>query len=79
MPINTAAWLTAKQVRPLEVSEAPMPELRPGCVIIETKAAGINPVDAAIQAHGIIAKHYPVSPFHSSTASRSYREASIER
>ncbi|KAF2720020.1 GroES-like protein [Polychaeton citri CBS 116435] len=63
MPSNRAAWLTAKQARPLEVSDAPMPELKPGHVIIETKAIGINPVDAMIQQTGMIAEHYPSVPY----------------
>nr|OQO21724.1 hypothetical protein B0A51_09893 [Rachicladosporium sp. CCFEE 5018] len=61
MATNTAALLTGKHVRPLSVASAPMPDLKPGSVIVETKALAINPVDAAIQTAGIIATDYPVT------------------
>nr|OQO23661.1 hypothetical protein B0A51_08488 [Rachicladosporium sp. CCFEE 5018]OQO28384.1 hypothetical protein B0A51_04877 [Rachicladosporium sp. CCFEE 5018]OQO28569.1 hypothetical protein B0A51_05616 [Rachicladosporium sp. CCFEE 5018] len=60
MAINTAAWLTGKHVRPLSVASAPMPDLKPGSVIVVTRALAINPVDAAIQTAGIIATDYPI-------------------
>lgn len=59
MATNHAAFLMAKQERPLKVIEAPMPELREGHIIIKTRGIAVNPADAMIQTTGMIAKKYP--------------------
>ena len=59
MPTNHAAWLTAKQERPLKVEEAPMPSLKEGHLIIRVRALAVNPADAMIQATGMFAQAYP--------------------
>ena len=56
---NKAAVLTGKQVRPLSVQPAPMPEPGPNEVILRVHAASINPVDWAVQAQGILIEQFP--------------------
>jgi len=49
MASNHAAWITGKQVVPLEVKEAPVPKPAADEIIISNKAVAINPVDWKIQ------------------------------
>ena len=49
MASNQAAWITGKQVVPLEVKEAPVPKPAADEIIISNKAVAINPVDWKIQ------------------------------
>jgi hypothetical protein len=50
---NKAAWLTAAQVMPFKVDDAPMPVPEADKVVIRNRAVAINPVDWAMQAMGI--------------------------
>jgi NADPH:quinone reductase-like Zn-dependent oxidoreductase len=58
---NKAAWLTAAQVMPFKVDDAPMPVPEADKAVIRNRAVAINPVDWAMQAMGIgiIVQTYP--------------------
>ena len=58
---NKAAWLTAAQVKPFKVDDAPMPVPEADKVVIRNRAVAINPVDWAMQAMGvgIVTQKYP--------------------
>ncbi|KAL9090385.1 MAG: hypothetical protein Q9159_002012 [Coniocarpon cinnabarinum] len=56
---NKAAWLDAKQARPLSVGPAPMRTPDPNEVVVRVHAVSINPVDAFIQSMGVIVQDYP--------------------
>lgn len=58
---NKAAWLTARQARPFEVDDAPMPIPSAGEVVIRNRAVAINPVDWGMQALGVgvVTQTYP--------------------
>ncbi|KAK4697089.1 hypothetical protein P7C71_g937, partial [Lecanoromycetidae sp. Uapishka_2] len=49
MPSNTAAWLTAQKVRPLEVKSAPYTSPGENEILIKNGALALNPVDHARQ------------------------------
>jgi NADPH:quinone reductase-like Zn-dependent oxidoreductase len=49
---NSAAWLTASQVTPLEVKSAPYTSPGENEILIKNGAVAVNPVDWAIQAMG---------------------------
>ncbi|KAI8575776.1 hypothetical protein K450DRAFT_260143 [Umbelopsis ramanniana AG] len=51
-PINTAAWLPAKQANPLEVKSAPYTPPSADQVVVKNHAVAINPVDYIIQNMG---------------------------
>jgi NADPH:quinone reductase-like Zn-dependent oxidoreductase len=44
-PTNTAAWLTTRDTRPLEVKEAPYTPPDKHQIVIKTKAIALNPID----------------------------------
>lgn len=52
MAKNTAAWLTAPKVRPLEVKSAPYTRPRQDEIVVKNGAVAINPVDCMIQIVG---------------------------
>lgn len=56
---NRAAWLKAKQQHPFVVDTAPVPKVGPKDILIKVHATAINPVDAGVQAMGMIYQNYP--------------------
>lgn len=52
MPINTAAWLTAKQAN-LEIKPAPYTHPREDEIVVKNHAVAINPIDWLIQVKGM--------------------------
>ncbi|KAL8759481.1 MAG: hypothetical protein Q9184_003606 [Pyrenodesmia sp. 2 TL-2023] len=52
MPSNTAAWLSAKSARPLEVKSAPYPSPGDNEIVVKNGAIAINPVDWGKQVIG---------------------------
>ena len=54
MPMNTAAWIVAKQQTKLEVKTSPYTHPREGEIVIKNHAVAINPLDWIIQAAGNI-------------------------
>lgn len=62
-PTNRAAWLTAKQVRPLEVKTAPYTPAGKNEIVIRARAIAVNPVDAAKQAMGDMMMNWVKYPF----------------
>ncbi|KAL2131926.1 hypothetical protein VTI74DRAFT_4428 [Chaetomium olivicolor] len=62
-PSNTAAWLTAKGAKPLEVKPAPYTAPGPGEVVIHNGAVAINPVDWMKQLMGDIMLGHIKYPF----------------
>ncbi|KAL2018158.1 hypothetical protein VTK56DRAFT_1234 [Thermocarpiscus australiensis] len=62
-PSNTAAWLTAKGAKPLEVKPAPYTGPGPGEVVIRNGAVAINPVDWMKQLMGDIMLGHIKYPF----------------
>ena len=62
-PTNHAAWLTAKQIHPLVVKEAPYTKPGPNEVVVRSAALAINPVDAMKQAMGDMMMGWVKYPF----------------
>jgi len=62
-PANKAAWLTAKQARPLEVKAAPYTSPGKNEVVVKAKAIAVNPVDAMKQAMGDMMMGWIKYPF----------------
>ncbi|KAK9235659.1 putative alcohol dehydrogenase [Lipomyces kononenkoae] len=52
MPSNTAAWITAKQAKPLVVKSAPYTPPRENEIVVKNGAVAINPVDWMLQVVG---------------------------
>ncbi|MCJ1408493.1 hypothetical protein MMC19_002568 [Ptychographa xylographoides] len=52
MPTNTAAYLIAPKVRPLEVKSAPYTSAHGGEIVIKNGAVAINPIDWLLQDQG---------------------------
>ncbi|CAO1604843.1 MAG: hypothetical protein LQ349_000481 [Xanthoria aureola] len=63
MPSNTAAWLTAKSARPLEVKTAPYPSPGDEEMVVKNGAIAINPVDWGKQAMGDLMFSWIKYPF----------------
>ncbi|RGP70832.1 hypothetical protein FLONG3_7288 [Fusarium longipes] len=53
MPSNNAAYLVAPKTSPLQVKEAPLPQVTQGHILVKNSALAINPVDIANQYVGI--------------------------
>lgn len=51
---NTAAYQNTFMSRPFSIEPAPMPLPKPHQIIIQTRAIGINPFDAAVQNLGLV-------------------------
>lgn len=62
-PTNQAAWLTGKQIRPLEVKEAPYTPPSENEIVVRVHAIAINPVDAYKQAMGDVLLSWIQYPF----------------
>jgi NADPH:quinone reductase-like Zn-dependent oxidoreductase len=62
-PTNRAAWLTAKQVFPLVVKEAPYTKPGANQIVIKSAAIAVNPVDAMKQAMGDVMMGWIKYPF----------------
>ncbi|KAG6361751.1 hypothetical protein INS49_009979 [Diaporthe citri] len=62
-PKNEAAWLPAKQVKPLEVGPAPYTAPGPGEIVVKNAAVAINPIDWQKQILGDILLGYIKYPF----------------
>jgi len=62
-PSNTAAWLTAKHQRPLQVKEAPYTPAGPNEVVIKSRAVAINIIDALAQDMGGMIFNWIQYPF----------------
>ncbi|KAI1171393.1 GroES-like protein [Nemania sp. FL0916] len=62
-PQNEAAWLTAKQAKPLHVGPAPYTTPGPGQIVVKNAAVAINPVDWQKQILGDILLGYIKYPF----------------
>lgn len=62
-PQNEAAWLSAKQVKPLQVGPAPYTVPGPGQIVIKNAAVAINPIDWQKQILGDILLGYIKYPF----------------
>lgn len=60
MSASRAAWLLEKRARPFKVDAMPMPQPKEREVLIRTHTIAINPVDAGIQATGMIWQDYPL-------------------
>ncbi|WP_314650491.1 zinc-binding alcohol dehydrogenase family protein [uncultured Microbacterium sp.] len=50
---NSAAWIDSPYAD-LTIREAPMPEAGPGQLLLEVRAAAVNPLDAIIQSNGTV-------------------------
>lgn len=64
-PTNTAAWLKARNTRPLVVGPAPYTPPGPGQVVVRNHAVAINPVDWSLQVLGqfvLTFLEYPMVP-----------------
>ncbi len=61
-PMNTAAWLPAKQAR-LEVGAAPYPHPGAGEIVVANRAVAINPIDWIIQIIGSLVFRWIKYPF----------------
>jgi NADPH:quinone reductase-like Zn-dependent oxidoreductase len=64
-PTNTAAWLKARNTRPLIVGPAPYTRPLPGQVVVRNHAVAINPVDWSLQVLGqfvLTFLKYPLVP-----------------
>ena len=62
-PRNQAAWIPAKKVVPLKISDAPYTPPGPGQIVVKNGAVGINPFDWVLQYQAaLIASHlkYPM-------------------
>ncbi|KAJ6109291.1 chaperonin 10-like protein [Penicillium sp. IBT 16267x] len=62
-PKNQAAWILAKKMVPLKISDAPYTSPGPGQIIVKNGAVGINPFDWVLQYQAaLIAAHlkYPM-------------------
>jgi NADPH:quinone reductase-like Zn-dependent oxidoreductase len=62
-PTNKAAWLTGKQIRPLEVKDAPYTPPSENEIVVKVHAIAINPVDAYKQAMGDVMLSWIQYPF----------------
>ncbi|KAL1642560.1 putative secondary metabolism biosynthetic enzyme [Diplodia intermedia] len=62
-PSNRAAWLTAKQARPLQVKDAPYTPPGPNEIVVKAGAIAVNPVDAMKQAMGDMMMGWIKYPF----------------
>ncbi|EOD53023.1 putative zinc-binding oxidoreductase protein [Neofusicoccum parvum UCRNP2] len=62
-PTNRAAWLTGKQVRPLEVKSAPYTKPGQNEIVVQARAIAVNPVDAMKQAMGDMMMGWIKYPF----------------
>lgn len=60
---NEAAWLPAKQVKPLQVAPAPYTPPGPGQMVVKNGAVAINPIDWQKQILGNILLGYIKYPF----------------
>ena len=56
---NKAAWMTAPQVIPFKIDDAPMPVPKAHEVIVRNRAVAFNPVDWVMQAKGLNVPTYP--------------------
>lgn len=63
MPVNKAAWLSAKSVRPLAVQEASYTEPKPHEIIVKNGAVAINPIDWSKQLLGDMMFSFVKYPF----------------
>jgi NADPH:quinone reductase-like Zn-dependent oxidoreductase len=59
MEPNRAAYLVARQQKPLEVRDAPTPTASGNDIVIRNRACAANPVDWFVQSSGLIVKDYP--------------------
>lgn len=62
-PLNRAAWLPAKQVRPMVVKEAPYTKPGKNQIVVKSAAIAINSVDAMKQAMGDMMMGWIKYPF----------------
>ncbi|KAF2746789.1 zinc-binding dehydrogenase [Sporormia fimetaria CBS 119925] len=62
-PTNKAAWLTGKQIRPLEVKEAPYTAPSQNQIVVKVHAIAVNPIDAFKQAMGDVVLSWIQYPF----------------
>ena len=62
-PSNSAAWLPAKCVKPLQVGPAPYTPPGPGQIVVKNGAVAFNPVDGAKQLLGDMLLGYIKYPF----------------
>ncbi|KAI0160959.1 GroES-like protein [Hypoxylon sp. FL1284] len=62
-PINTAAWLPARSVKPLQVGPAPYTSPDPGQIVVRNNAVAINPLDWIKQSMGNMLMGYIKYPF----------------
>lgn len=62
-PTNRAAWLVAKQVRPLEVKSAPYTAPGKNELVVRARAIAVNPVDGMKQAMGDMMMSWVKYPF----------------
>lgn len=64
-PVNQAAWLKARNTRPLSVGSAPYTPPGPGQIVVKNHAVAINPVDWSLQVLGqfvLTFLKYPLVP-----------------
>jgi len=59
MASNQAAWLDGKDVRPLAIRAAEMPEAGPHEVVVKNHAVAINPLDWKMQDSGSYVGKFP--------------------
>ncbi|KAI4867401.1 GroES-like protein [Hypoxylon rubiginosum] len=62
-PSNTAAWLPAKSVKPLQIGPAPYTPPGPGQIVVKNSAVAINPLDWIKQSLGDILLGHIKYPF----------------
>ena len=59
MPSNSAAWLVAEKVKPLEIKDAPYTSPGDNEILVKNAAVAVNPVDWVLQEAAIFPLQYP--------------------